>query len=64
MLIGEMLIQKGLITKAQLEQALKVQKQNDQDKKLGEILIDLGFLTIEDFQEILHLQIEALNLTD
>jgi SOS response regulatory protein OraA/RecX len=41
-LIGQMLIEKGHITDEQLEQALAAQEQSTQ--RIGEILMDLGFL--------------------
>lgn len=59
--IGEMLIQEGLISKAQLDEALQAQSSHP-GKKLGEILIDKGILTVADFEKILLLQIEDLNI--
>lgn len=41
--LGDMLIEEGLITQEQLEKALPVQK--NAGKKLGEVLVDLGFTT-------------------
>lgn len=43
--IGDLLFQNGIISKQQLDQALDVQKKKK--KKLGEILIDLGYLSSE-----------------
>lgn len=44
--IGELLIERGIITQEQLEEALKIQKE---DKKLlGEILVNLGYATEEE----------------
>lgn len=48
--IGELLLNKGLITKDQLEFALERQRQTKQ--KLGEILIELGIITEEKLYEI------------
>lgn len=62
MKIGEMLIKEGLISKAQLEEALMAQS-IEPEKKLGEILIEKGILTVADFEKILLLQIEDLNIT-
>lgn len=44
-LLGEILINKGLITKEQLHQALLEQKKSN--KRLGRVLIDLGFVSEE-----------------
>ncbi|RDU21853.1 GspE/PulE family protein [Anaerosacchariphilus polymeriproducens] len=41
--LGDMLIEEGLITQEQLEKALPIQK--SAGKKLGEVLVDLGFTT-------------------
>jgi hypothetical protein len=57
-----MLIKEGLISKAQLEEALMAQS-IEPEKKLGEILIEKGILTVADFEKILLLQIEDLNIT-
>ncbi|OGC40532.1 hypothetical protein A2Y85_01420 [candidate division WOR-3 bacterium RBG_13_43_14] len=46
MKIGELLIKNGIITEEQLNEALALQK--DQNKKLGEILIDLGYISLKD----------------
>lgn len=52
--IGEIMVEKGIISKDQLEIALKVQREN-KDKRimLGSILIDLGFITESALGEIL-----------
>ena len=41
-LIGQMLMERGLITQEQLDQAIEAQKQSTQ--MIGEILVDLGFV--------------------
>jgi hypothetical protein len=56
-----MLISQGLITPGQLKEALILQESKP-EKKLGELLIELNYLTINDFQNILHLQIENLGI--
>ncbi|MBL0319222.1 MAG: type II/IV secretion system protein [Alphaproteobacteria bacterium] len=43
--IGERLIAKGLISKDQLEVALREQRQTGSKKMLGTILVDMGFIT-------------------
>ena len=42
MRLGEMLIQRGLLSQDELEQALELQK--ERGEKLGKILVDLGFV--------------------
>ena len=49
--IGELLMAEKAITAEQLERALEVKKHSD--KKLGEILIDLGFTTEETVTDVL-----------
>lgn len=44
--IGELLVERGIITQGQLEEALNLQKENK--KLLGEVLIDLGYATEEE----------------
>jgi hypothetical protein len=45
--IGEILIDKGLITRAQLEEGLAMQRRQPR-KKLGEILVKLGYVSKKD----------------
>ncbi|MFH0839369.1 MAG: hypothetical protein V1893_04195 [Candidatus Omnitrophota bacterium] len=52
--IGEILIEKGVITKEQLFKALKLQK--DDKKPVGQILIDSGFAKEEDIVQALTMQ--------
>lgn len=42
-LIGEMLVRSGIIDQAQLDEAL--QRQKKENRRLGEILIDLGYIS-------------------
>ena len=44
--IGEILVEDGYVTEAQIEQALAAQK--DSGKKLGDLLVDLGFIREQD----------------
>jgi type IV pilus assembly protein PilB len=53
MKLGEMLIQEKLITEAQLNQALDRQDQSP-GKKLGEILLDLGFISPEQLVKVVE----------
>ncbi len=49
--IGELLVQKGIITPEQLEEALKLQKQSGE--RLGRILIEKGWLTEDQLADVL-----------
>lgn len=53
-LLGEFLIEDGVITKAQLEEALERQKETGE--LLGEILVKLGFATEQDVASVVALQ--------
>jgi len=52
--LGEILIEEGLLTGAQLEEALALQKTTG--KRLGRILIELGFVKEEDLLHVLSRQ--------
>lgn len=52
MAIGENLIAKGLITKAQLDAALAKQKETP-GERIGEILVKLGYVTKEQVESAL-----------
>ena len=45
--LGEMLIDDGLVTKEQLEEALNLQKQSTEKLPVGELLVQLGYLSEE-----------------
>ena len=57
-LIGQVLIEKGLITNEQLNEALRYQKENP-TKRVGEILVELGYITYEQLAKALA---ESLNI--
>ena len=50
--VGELLVREGLISPAQLAQAL-VQQRHDNDR-LGDILVSLGFITESEFRRFFH----------
>lgn len=54
--IGELLLLKGLITREQLQQALLFKSTQRQDKLLGQILVELGYVSEEELRGILALQ--------
>jgi type IV pilus assembly protein PilB len=52
--LGELLLERGIITVQQLEKALSVQK--DRGGLIGEIMVDLGFAKEEDIAQALTAQ--------
>jgi len=50
--LGELLLHGDVLTKRQLNKALDLQKSGD-NRKIGEILVDLKYLTIEDMTEVM-----------
>ena len=50
--LGTLLMDADIITKKQLSEALDKQKNGD-DRKLGQILTEMGYITIEDLTEIM-----------
>jgi len=57
MRIGELLVKSGIITEEQLNEALKIQEKNK--KKIGEILIELGYLKSRDLIWLLSEQVSV-----
>ena len=57
--LGDLLLSAGVITKRQLAKAIQRQAGGD-DRKLGEILIDLNYITVEDITEIMMEQATAV----
>lgn len=53
--LGELLVESGLITQAQLQEALKAQKQSGE--RLGKALVNLGFVTEQDIINVLEFQL-------
>ncbi|MDK1031175.1 MAG: ATPase, T2SS/T4P/T4SS family [Planctomycetia bacterium] len=51
--LGDMLVEKGLITQSQLDYTLQLQKQDQGGKLLGEILIELGYTSEDSVVECL-----------
>jgi type IV pilus assembly protein PilB len=54
--IGRILLQKGIITSQQLQEAVSIQRQKKQNKLLGQILIELGYLSRDDLYFVLAIQ--------
>jgi len=55
--IGELLVENGVISQKQLEEALVRQNTLASGAKIGEILIDMGFLTYDGLLSYLEKQI-------
>ncbi len=55
--IGELCVNCGLVTEKQVSQALEIQKKSS--KKLGEILIELGYIGSQELN--LMLSVQAVN---
>ena len=51
--LGEMLVERGLLTARQIQQALEYQAQKGHKKLLGEVLVELNFVTDEQVLESL-----------
>ena len=64
--IGEILVENGLITPGQLQEALEEQKTSGAVEKLGDILVKKGWISREKFQHWLAVQtgIDAFNLSN
>lgn len=62
MKIGDMLVKEGIITEEQLSKALEVQKSKSSGK-LGEILLELGYIDIDKFTLILDKQLKESGLS-
>lgn len=52
--IGDLLVQDGLVTDAQVQQALDFQRTVGGSRKLGDILVELGFVSEDDVCTALH----------
>ena len=57
MRLGEMLIERRLITPEDLDRALEIQK--ERDEKIGKILVDLGFVAMRDVLDALSEQLRV-----
>ena len=62
--IGEMLIERGLISQEDLESALQLQRETG--RRMGETLVDMGALRAEELQQVLaeRLGFEYVDLSD
>ena len=51
--IGEVLVEQGAITKEQLNEGLKLLKAGTTDRRLAEVLTDLGYITERELLDVL-----------
>ncbi len=51
--LGDLLVQRGVLTETQLKEALAYQSESGHDRLLGEVLVELNFATDEDIIEAL-----------
>jgi len=54
--IGQLLLQKGLVTSEQLQEALSLQRSRERDKHLGQILVELGYVNRDELYAALAIQ--------
>ena len=50
--LGELLLHADIVTKRQLQKAIDI-KENGDDRRIGEILIDLDYITVADLTEVM-----------
>jgi type IV pilus assembly protein PilB len=62
--VGELLIQEGAITQDQLEKALAAKKENNVYKPLGEVCVDLKFLSRSRLHQILNQYQKRISVGD
>lgn len=62
--IGELLLEAELITDEELEHALRVQKKLKRKKRIGRVLVELGYLTEEAMRDLLERYSRQLRLGD
>ena len=53
--LGELLLHGDVLTKRQLNKAIAIQQAGD-DRKLGEILVELGYITVDDITDVMMQQ--------
>lgn len=56
--IGELLVQEGVLTNEQLEDALEYQKTSGKGEKIGNILISRGYVSEDAFVKALHVKLD------
>jgi len=59
--LGEIMISEGLVTRSQLEEALKIQSESPSPKRIGEILMELFKLDVKDIFPALQTQVKTIS---
>lgn len=57
--LGDLLMEGGLVTQSQVEEAFALQKASDGQKKFGQILVEQGFVIEEEMLQILAKQLDV-----
>ena len=63
-LLGEALVQDGLLTREQLDRATRIQSYLEQPKRLGELVVELGYATKQDIAKTLSKHGASMRLGD
>jgi hypothetical protein len=58
--LGQLLTERGRLTSAQLDEAIAIQAQTENTRRLGEILISQGFIDRTDLETVVREQIQEL----
>ena len=58
--LGQLLKEKEIISKTQLEQAINIQAKSQNSRRLGEIMISRGFIDRADLENVVKKQVEEL----
>ncbi len=58
--LGQLLKERGLLTATQLEEAVNTQARTENSRRLGEILVNKGFIDRADLQKVIQHQVEEL----
>ncbi|HLJ54375.1 MAG TPA: type II secretion system protein GspE, partial [Chthonomonadaceae bacterium] len=58
-LLGALLVEDGLVTHEQLEVALAEQRRGDGSKRIGEILVQLRYITDQNLLRMLSVQLDC-----
>jgi len=62
--LGEILIKEGLLDDAKLDRALRVQKRLEAHKRLGEVLVELGYVSRTKIKEMVKKYRKTIRLSD
>ncbi len=57
--IGDYLVEEGHITPEQLEEVLEAQRNSKEKKRIGELIVDMGFMSAEKFAQALSVKLNV-----